>query len=466
MTTFRRAAAGLLLATFLATPHVATAADPKVNPASPPAYSIVRWDENYSYLKDPANRTDFFDPIKYIPLGADSYVSLGGAARYRYEYFNNNNFGAGPQDTGGFNLTRLLAHADLHLTSYFRAFVQGKSAMEDGRDTGPRGADADEVDVQQAFADAILPVADKSSLTLRFGRQELIYGAQRLISPSNWANVMRTFEGFKASLATAGNTLDAFWVRPVLINNEEPNDGDGNTSFAGLYNTMALPDFLPKAGTKFELYALALNQSPGGTRDADTYTLGTRLSSKPKPWDFDVETAYQFGDTGGNSICAYSVAIDGGYTFANLPLTPRASLGFDIASGSPDGSGRFNQLFPSGHHYFGYIDVVARENIIDLHPGLTLTVTKNVTFRAENHFFWRQNVGDGLYNAQGALLRAANGSDAPFIGSEIDLLLTWQIDRHTTASVGYSHFFTGEFIEQTGPDQNIDFLYAAVDFVF
>ena len=76
-------------------------------------YSIERWEEDYSNLKNPANRKDFIDPIKYVPLNSagDQYLSFGGQARERYDYFNNSNFGAGPQDENGFFLTRLLAHA-------------------------------------------------------------------------------------------------------------------------------------------------------------------------------------------------------------------------------------------------------------------------------------------------------------------------------------------------------------------
>ena len=52
------------------------------------------------------------------------------------------------------------------------------------------------------------------------------------------------------------------------------------------------------------------------------------------------------------------------------------------------------------------------------------------------------------------------------MGSEIDLLLTWQIERHTQAYFGYSHFFAGDFIEDTGPSDDIDFAYAAVQYTF
>src|ERR1700681_697121 len=35
-----------------------------------PAYTLDRYDENWTFLRDPSKRTDFFDPIKWIPIGA------------------------------------------------------------------------------------------------------------------------------------------------------------------------------------------------------------------------------------------------------------------------------------------------------------------------------------------------------------------------------------------------------------
>jgi len=478
-------ASGLGLVLLAASISQAQETAPPAN--KPPQYTLSRWDEDYRYLRDPAETDttrDFFDPIKYIKLNnkGDIYLSLGGQVRYRYEFFNDFNFGAGPQDDDGYHLIRALAHADLHVGDNFRGFLQLKSSMEDNREGGPRTSDADEFDVQQAFVDFRVPlpaVAEKQSVTARFGRQDLIYGAQRLISPLDWSNARRTFEGLKVSYAAPGNTLDAFWVRPVIIDVEEPNDGDGDTSFAGVYDTLALPMvFGDKAGTKLELYGLALNKTKNKSVavDSDTYTLGSRFSTNPKPWDFDVEGVYQFGDSGPGSISAWSFAVEGGYTFAGVPLTPRPYLGFDIASGDqnpadPDKQ-TFNQLFPLGHAYFGYIDVIGRQNIIDLHPGAEVTLLQNKSFaqkvslRGDYHLFWRQSSDDALYGIQGNIQRADTGTDQRFIGSEVDLILNWRVDRHTAAYVGYSHFFAGDFIAETGPNQDIDFVYASVTFTF
>jgi len=51
--------------------------------AGRPAYQSSRFDEDWSALRDPAKRTDPFDPIKFIPLTADGswYMTLGGELR-------------------------------------------------------------------------------------------------------------------------------------------------------------------------------------------------------------------------------------------------------------------------------------------------------------------------------------------------------------------------------------------------
>src|ERR1022692_1147317 len=57
---------------------------------APPAFTALTYDEDYSYLRDPAARTNLFDPLKYIPLDkqGDTYLTFGGQVRDRYEYFN------------------------------------------------------------------------------------------------------------------------------------------------------------------------------------------------------------------------------------------------------------------------------------------------------------------------------------------------------------------------------------------
>jgi hypothetical protein len=148
-----------------------------------PAYNLLRYEEDYSCLKDPSRRSDFWDPIKYIPLCGreDWYVTLGGEVRERYEFYHDLNAGLAPANAQGNNqdfLERYLLYADVHLGPYFRFFVQTVTGLEDGRIGGPRpDIDRDPFGFHQAFADFILPLgAEKDRLTARLGRQELEYG--------------------------------------------------------------------------------------------------------------------------------------------------------------------------------------------------------------------------------------------------------------------------------------------------
>ena len=70
------------------------------------------------------------------------------------------------------------------------------------------------------------------------------------------------------------------------------------------------------------------------------------------------------------------------------------------------------------------------------------------------------------YNAAGTVLRPGTGTDACYVGAELDLLASYQITRHLFGYVGYSHFFAGAFIDRSGPGRDSDFVYAVLQYTF
>ena len=60
-------------------------------PAGPPAYELLRLDEDYRYLSNPACGNDYWDRFKYVQLGpnTDTFLTLGGEIRERYEGYKN-----------------------------------------------------------------------------------------------------------------------------------------------------------------------------------------------------------------------------------------------------------------------------------------------------------------------------------------------------------------------------------------
>ena len=445
----------------------------------PPAYTELRYDEDYSYLKNPANRTDFLDPLKYIPLNeqGDWYLTFGGQVRDRYEYFNNYLFGSGPQDPSGYNLLRVMANADLHLGPHLRIFAEGISATEQGRTGAGRPSDVNTIDLFQAFAEVMFPLAEDSRFTIRGGRQVVIFGAQRLIGVSDFTNVRRTFDGVRGTLTMPGNTVDIFYARPVRVQPYSLDDDFPDTSISGVYDTWEIPAW-EAARPKLEMYvfyvnrhSITFNQTTAGE---NRYTFGARFTANPKSFDFDVEPDYQLGRFNGQTTRSFSVAALAGYTFEQVALSPRPFLGADIASGGQhDNPGNaFDQLFPSGHDKFGIIDAIGRQNIIDVHPGFTLKLLENrrgaerLTLLTQYRQFWRESSQDAVYTSSGSILRTSGGSDARAIGGEMDFQVDWQLARHVSAYAGYCHFFHGAFIAATGPHSDIDFAYTALTFMF
>src|SRR6516164_3289217 len=99
-------------------------------PMPPPAYKVLRFDEDYSCLTNQANRVDFFDTVKYIPLRKDEplwYLSFGGELRERVEGNYNPNFGIGGVGPDSYLLQRITLSTDVHLGERVRVFAMGIS---------------------------------------------------------------------------------------------------------------------------------------------------------------------------------------------------------------------------------------------------------------------------------------------------------------------------------------------------
>src|SRR5258707_11780232 len=97
-------------------------------PLTPPGYKMLRFDEDYSCLTNPANRTDLFDPVKYIPLRRDDplwYLTIGGELRERFEGNYDPNFGIGDVGSNSYLLQRIALLTDVHLGERVRFFVEG-----------------------------------------------------------------------------------------------------------------------------------------------------------------------------------------------------------------------------------------------------------------------------------------------------------------------------------------------------
>jgi hypothetical protein len=442
-------------------------------PSPRPPYLTLRYDEDYAFLRDPACRTDVWDPIKYVPLDAagDVYLSFGGELRERYEYYHNSLWGQGPQTPGGFVTQRYMASVDLHLWAWARFFGQLKSGLEEGRTGGPRPTDRDEFDLHQAFLDLSLPPDLPYALTLRTGRQELAYGSQRLISVRESPNVRQSFDAVRGIVRYDSWRVDAFVSKPAETNKGIWDDWTDQTRrLWGVYGVGALVG----SALNVDLYYLGFSRQnakfdTGIIAHELRHSLGTRLWGGAAGWDYNIEALYQFGNFGRSEIQAWTAASDVGYTARALPLGPRLGLKADIISGNrdPDGQtlGTFNALFPKGA-YFGEIALIGPANLIDVHPSLDLHLTRDLTLSGNWDIFWRESLRDGIYNTALVLLRSGQKSRSRSIGNQAEVQLEWHINRHLSLTVDYAHFFAGPFLKDTGPAHDVDYASGWVTYKF
>ncbi|MCI0461396.1 MAG: alginate export family protein [Gemmataceae bacterium] len=427
------------------------------------------FDLDFRYLEDPKHTShDWFDPLKRVHLGCDWLFSTGGQTSWRHMNEVNSRL-LNVDNT--YDLFRARTYMDLWYQDQFRVFAEFIYAETFNQDLPPLVIDGTRADLLNLFVDVKVGDIHDQPAYVRVGRQELLFGSQRLISTLEWANTRRTFQGVRVLHQTEKFDVDLFWVQPVIPNRPRFDSVDNNQNFAGLWTT-----YKPKKGINFDTYYLFLdntNQRRQLGLDVapfNVHTLGTRYAGDQNNWLWDIETALQLGERGSQHTVAGIATVGSGYHFAQQPLNPSFWVFYDWASGdhSP-GTGSsyhtFNQLFPFGHFYLGWVDQVGRQNIQDLNAHVFFYPTNWITVWLQYHHFWLDSSRDALYNAAGAAIRRdPTGRAGHNVGDEIDLVLNFHLGTHHDVLVGYSKLFAGSFLERSGPAVSPELFYAQYSF--
>jgi hypothetical protein len=436
----------------------------------PPPYQPLRYNEDYLYLANQANRLDWFDSLKYIPLRTNSpswYLTLGGELRERAEGNYNSDFGIGGAKSDTYLLQRISLLADLHLGDRVRFFAQGISGLMEGETPPAPPAQNDKLDLEFAFMDVVPYLTDDESLTLRTGRFGLSFGSGRLVDSRPPVNIDFRYDGIELLYTRPFWQATAFLTRPVH-DNDGFSSADYSMTFWGLYVT----HWFDAPHTQgLDLYYFGIHRQNGayasGTGDEHRHTLGLREFGQWNHWDWDTEGAVQVGTFGAESILAWTVSESFGYTFDSL-WQPRLGLKADITSGNSNpGNGRqdtFDALyFKNG--YFNDASLIRPQNIIDIHPNGSLKITRAVSVDGGADVFWRYSRNDAVYGVPGNIAVPASSSASSYVGTALDVNLTWQIQRHLSLQASYVHFLAGNYIRQAGGN-DVDYFSATLDFLF
>ena len=467
-----------------------------------------------STLKEEMRTAANAEPIKAEDIAGNVYsefakkVKLGGQIRTRAEYANgyyqvptSNATLAGAVGTAGrgssydddyvLNQTRLWADADVN--EHLRVFIQ----LQDARTFGAEGTtvgfanaygENSIFDLHQGYFD--LRKLFDLPLTVRVGRQEIIWGDHRVLGNFVWSNVGRNFDAGRFMWDTDEVHIEAIAARV---------DEDGFTTVDGSDNSdenmyaaqLAFKKLVPSA--LLELMYIQRNDednvsniavgsgySTAGGESLEVHDFGFRLDGKiPNidAIDYTLEMHGQFGDYGDQTHKAYALAAKAGYTFKDLGWKPRFGFEYAHASGDDDPTDNdhdtFDNLYPTNHMngIYGFADLVSWQNMHDIRFNVKVVPTSKLTVQVDYHYFLLDEAKDGWYLASAALAtpRPIGGydDDDDNLGQEVDLTVSYQLYKNVGILGGYSWFGAGDWIENnldSDTDTNWVYLQTTVTF--
>lgn len=423
--------------------------------ADAPSFKLIRSDESYAYLADKPGAG--LDSLRYVPLGPDAYLSLGGEARLRVDSFDAPRFGVAGAQPDLYGLGRLLFSADLHLGSRVRVYGQLGLHRDFDKKDPPAVSDRDDVDAQVAFID-VTPDADRR-WRLRLGRQEMAFNAtQRFVSVRETPNIRQSFDGARVTRQAGDLRLEAFYLHPVTIQTGAFDDSSNrNQQFYGVYVSKAL-----SKAVSLDVYAFELDRDGvryGAVRgDERRASYGARLAGKRGAADYEAEGVIQDGRFAGRDIRAWAGSVGGGYTLGQA-WSPRLGLRFDAGSGdknsSDDKLGTFNPLFPKGG-YFNETGLTSWSNLVAVRPSLGLAPRRDVSLELSYLMRWRQTGEDAIYLQPSTPLAPVGPNRSKAVGSAIQLDATWLVSRNLKLQGQLVHQSADDAVRALG-GRSVDF---------
>ena len=421
----------------------------------------------------PADPDAGWTPATYINAGLPHWLRFGGEFRDREE--GRTAYGFKPGDNDAYGLTRLRLGFDVIPNSWFHAFVQARDSEVIG--ANPKNVTSsmkDVFDLSQAYLE--FRNGENGWFSLKTGRQELLFGDERLVGRSNWSNASREFDAARLTLGTRdfGALLDVFASSvvknyPTSLDRVQP----GHNFYGG---NLALTKIVPKATIEPYVYLKTQPSVVGADKkagDERLYTSGLRWSGLiPGGFDYRARYSIQSGHFADNSIHAWAGYGILGYTIPRTRLDPRFSLEYNYASGNKAIGGpvvgTFDLLYPTTHQWGRITDLFGEQNIKDLKPGFDFRPTRRIrVYLVESNLSLASRY-DSVYDNTGAVLVKVpkGGALSKDIGKEGDVYGTYDVNRRLQLGAGFGHLVAGRFLKEASPGGNSSYPYAFADYHF
>jgi hypothetical protein len=339
-------------------------------------------------------------------------------------------------------------------------------------------------------------LAGIQGLSMKAGRQYVIFGNHSLFGHFDWANTGYSHDGVMFAYQT--KTFDSYfgWFRNSETDIPQAAPvGSGGPNIAGtggrdanrdadmfiFYNQYkAIPGFVIEpyyVYYKNNLGAADNSAFLGAPKHSNQtrHMVGARIEMRKGGWDFSTENAWQFGQMGQPGACsgeqkclhinAWATRSWVGYTAYDSKWKPRLAFNFDYASGdgrnnlcgagaapgSCSTANTFENFFPTNHIHMGYMDVQAWKNMLS--PSVNLQMRPSARDHLE---IWYTNLNlasskDCWYRgAQGCYVFSNANNTKTHIGDEIDFTWTRMFaDGKVAFQATYGTLFAGGYLTST-----------------
>ncbi|MBV9759124.1 MAG: alginate export family protein [Acidobacteriaceae bacterium] len=409
-------------------------------------------------------------PVTQLDQSLPSWVKFGGQFRDRLESQD----GIGYSYSGDtYDLTQLRLGIYLQPTSWLELVgVTQDSRVFFNHHVATAPPYQNIWDIREAYLE--LGSAMEGWFDFIAGREILSFGDERVIGPSDWLNMGRTFDTLRLDLHPSSAKISIFAASVInAIDGQVDRHIEGNNLY-GVYASFT--HVIPRA--TLEPYLL-WRVAPGNVSLSETehhghfseVTGGARLAGTLHSLDYDAEMNKQTGSLGPDTIDAWGGHWNAGYTFLDSGVKPRIFAEYNYGSGNKNPNsltwGTHDQLYPSAHDKMDLGDQFGWRNIEDLRIGVDQKASRKWTFTEMMDNLWLATKNDAVYGANGAISVAADPRAASkHLGEELDMLADFKQNRHVTYGLGFAHIFTGAFLNQAthGKDYNYPYLY--VTYIF
>ncbi len=431
----------------------------EVSAQNAPIGLIRPLDNNHALATDSTD-WKFHRAIKELSLVKNEpgvLLSFGGEIREQIRYYNHVNFGdvsTGISDRDFYLQQRYMLHADLQMKRFLRIFIQLNSCHTTGKNSLSPQVDRDDLGVMQAFADLRFNIP--FPVQLRLGRQEFLFGQDRILGLRDGPTVRQTFDGARLTVETKEITGDVFLVQPVsyapgIFDNSLRKKEYVLSSYwsAPLYKSNILDLYYFDVQSRNSTYA-------NDTAHENRHSLGIRFSNGSGPFTYDAEFTWQFGHFGHQDIRAWHLTANFAYRWQEFAGRPKLSVREAVYSGDRTEDDEMMNTFRPVSTKSPIHDIISvgSANIILFSPEAELVLSRKITFALRYLSFWRYSVNDGIYTND--IRKMTRETDEPgkklgkFVSQGAVAELMYNPNKHLSVWIYAGILWAREYISNTG----------------